>query len=127
MAQKVFVAHDADVLTRTLLHNPEHPLRPDDPALAAVDDAPPVRDALAALGYDVIDLPLGRALAEPIAQLRANPKALVFNLCDTLGGESAFASAVPAVLEAMGMAFAGTSSPGISLSKHKHDVKAVLE
>lgn len=112
----------ADVVTR---HKKGHKLAKAAPEMG---DAVHVTRALVDAGLDA------RAVAlrnDPKAIVRAlsSPKArvdVVMNLCDTLGGRGAAALVVPAILESLGIPFAGAGTAAMALSKRKHDVKAVL-
>lgn len=121
---KVVVAFDAELARRTQLHNAEHPVREGDAFFDAAGDAGPVGGALASHGWDVELLGLDRDAGRQLERVSAD---LVFNLCDTLGGESRLAPLVPALLEAKGIPLVGADQFGLAISKRKHDVKALLD
>lgn len=121
--KRVLVVYDgafADVVTR---HKKGHKLQKAAPEMG---DAMHVTRALVDAGYDAKAVALKN---DPAAIVRAvkNAKAdVVMNLCDTLGGVGAHALVVPAILESLGVAFAGAGTAALALTKRKHDVKAVL-
>jgi D-alanine-D-alanine ligase len=122
----VLVTFDAEFARRTQLHNAKHPVKRGDDFFALVGDAGPVGEALAANGFKVSRLGVGRDVAKTL------PKALrgvslVFNLCDTIDGESRLAPVLPALLEAHEVPFVGADQFGLAISKRKHDVKALLD
>ncbi|MFT3712965.1 MAG: hypothetical protein QM817_35380 [Archangium sp.] len=126
MKKHILVAFDAQFTRRTQLHNAKHPVKQGDDYFAMVGDAGPVGEALSSAGFRVSSLGVGRDLATTL------PKALkgvslVFNLCDTIDGESRLAPGLPALLEAHGVPFVGADQFGLAISKRKHDVKALLD
>ena len=122
--RRVCVTFDAHMLQRTNLHRDSHPLGPAD--LAGAGDSTPVAQALSKAGHRVTLLPLGRDAAGALSKVTPRNTDIVFNLCDTLGGESRLAPLVPVQLEAQGVPVVGADQFGLALSKRKHDVKALL-
>ncbi|WP_050724613.1 D-alanine--D-alanine ligase family protein [Vulgatibacter incomptus] len=58
--------------------------------------------------------------------LRADPPDLVFNLCESLAGDSRGELAVPAILESLGIPYTGSSSVALALALHKQKAKELL-
>lgn len=122
---KVLVMFDgafADVVTR---HKKGHKLAKAAPEMG---DATHVTRALVDADYDARAIALDNdpaAIVRAVTSTKWRPD-VVMNLCDTLGGIGANALVVPAILESLGVPFAGASTSGMALSKRKHDVKAVL-
>jgi D-alanine-D-alanine ligase len=123
---EVLVTFDAELARRTQLHDASHPVKAGDAFFDDVGDARPVAAALASAGHRVRTLGLDRRAAEQLAGALGGVQ-LVFNLCDTLGGESRLAPLVPALLEARGVPVVGADQFGLAVSKRKHDVKALLD
>lgn len=126
MKPHILVTFDAELARRTQLHNPRHPVKSGDAFFTAVGDAGPVGAALEAGGFKVTRLGLDRDVARALPRALKGVK-LVFNLCDTLDGESRLAPVVPALLETHRVPFVGADQFGLAISKRKHDVKALLE
>lgn len=124
---RIGVAFDAQLATRTQLHRDDHPVRPGDAFFETAGDSKPVAAALRAAGHRATLLPLDRDAARQLDDVTPKNTDLVFNLCDTLGGESRLAPLVPALLEAKGVPVVGADQFGLAVTKRKHDVKALLD
>ena len=85
-----------------------------------------VTRALVDAGFDAKAAALTNDPAKIVRVIEKSRADVVMNLCDTLGGVGSAALVVPAILESLGVPFAGASTSGMALSKRKHDVKAVL-
>jgi D-alanine-D-alanine ligase len=113
-------AHDDD---------PGHAARAD--VLGAVGD---VARALEALGYDVEVIAVDEArpgglaagLSSLIARLGRRPPDLVFNLCESLAGDSRNEIVVPALLEALGVRYTGSPPLALGLALRKDTAKELL-
>lgn len=122
----VLVAFDAKFAERTKLHNAKHPVKSGSDFFQVVGDSGPVGEALSSAGFRVSRLGIGRDVAAKLPRALKGVS-LVFNLCDTVDGDSRLAPVVPALLEAHGVPFVGADQFGLAVSKRKHDVKALLD
>jgi len=61
-----------------------------------------------------------------VDRLRADPPDLVFNLCESLAGDSRGEAAVPAILDTLGLSYTGSGAATLALALHKPLAKAVL-
>ncbi|PTL81767.1 hypothetical protein [Vitiosangium sp. GDMCC 1.1324] len=120
------VAYDVDAATVLARHNPLHPYVPDLESLRRNSDAFPLAQALTRAGHTATPLALGPDALESLHALARERPPLVFNLCDTLGGEGAPALLVPTVLDALGIPYTGADARGLALTKSKHALKALL-
>ncbi len=120
------VAYDVDAATVLTRHNPLHPFAPDLERLRRNSDAFPVSEALTRAGHPATPLGLGPEALESLLALARERPPLVFNLCDTLGGEGAPALLIPTVLESLGLPYTGADARGLALTKSKHALKALL-
>jgi D-alanine-D-alanine ligase len=93
---------------------------------AALDDAPFVTAAIAALGHDVAHVACGDDAASDLAVVADDAPDLVVNLCDSLQGDPPLAALVPAFLDANGVAHTGGDAFATALCKHKQHVKGAL-
>jgi len=108
-------------------HRADHPFGSRTSELEDLGDAWFVGDALSARGFETRLVALEQVTASrQLSELEASRPDIVFNLCDTLGGEGAPALLVTAALESFGIPFTGSGTAGLALSKRKHDVKAAL-
>ncbi|MFO0595301.1 MAG: hypothetical protein U0228_08355 [Myxococcaceae bacterium] len=124
--KSVLVTFDLELARRTQLHNARHPVKSGDAFFSFVGDAGPVAQALEAQGFKAKTLGLDAKNVSTALPKALKAVDLVFNLCDTLGGESRLAPLVPALLEAHGVNGVGADQFGLAVSKRKHDVKAIL-
>jgi D-alanine-D-alanine ligase len=86
-----------------------------------------VHRAVAAFGLDAELAGVhGRDLEELIVRLRHDPPDLVFNLCESLCGDTRNEVVIPAVLDMMGVAYTGPGPLAIGLCLHKDRTKGVL-
>ena len=103
-----------------------------DPGYAARADvgvvAKSIADALTADGAHECHLvPIDGDLAALRARLVDLDPDCAFNLCESLGGDARLESAVPLVLELMGIPFTGSSPEALSHALYKDRVKRRLE
>ncbi|HEY0840451.1 MAG TPA: D-alanine--D-alanine ligase [Vulgatibacter sp.] len=96
------------------------------------------REEIAGVARAVADSLLGRAGCEVeilaaagssfsfVERLRSDPPDLVFNLCESLAGDSRGEAAVPAILDALGLAYTGSGTATLSLALHKPLARTVL-
>lgn len=61
-----------------------------------------------------------------LAQIRRLDPDVVFNLCESICGDSRFEPLLPLLMEKDGIAFTGSGSFGLSLALHKHKAKEIL-
>jgi D-alanine-D-alanine ligase len=124
---RALVVFDGAYAARTALHDSEHPVLGQSDVLEAIGDAGPVAAALQACGHTVEIVPLLSDVWQilPAAAQRFRPD-FVFNLCDTLDSQSRLAAAVPAILDTMGIPYVGAGVAGLTITKRKHDIKALL-
>lgn len=120
------VAYDVDAATVLTRHNPLHPYAPDVERLKQNSDAFPIAEALTRAGHPATPLALGPEALDSLHALARERPPLVFNLCDTLGGEGAPALLVPTVLDALGVPYTGADARGLALTKSKHALEALL-
>jgi D-alanine-D-alanine ligase len=76
--------------------------------------------------YRIAQFPMGGDFAELRARLEAAPPACVFNMCETLGGEARLETAVPTVLDLLGIPYTGSDAKGLSAALYKDRVKQRL-
>ena len=80
---------------------------------------------LAALGHRVALAGVKTDVAQALAPY-APRDWVVFNLCESVGGDSSLEATVPELLEARGYVYTGASSPAIALCLDKARTKALL-
>jgi len=76
--------------------------------------------------HDARLVPMGGDFAELRAQLDASPPMCVFNMCETLGGDARLETAVPTVLDLLGIPYTGSDANALSASLYKDRVKQRL-
>jgi D-alanine-D-alanine ligase-like ATP-grasp enzyme/ribosomal protein S18 acetylase RimI-like enzyme len=84
-----------------------------------LDQAASVGDALAELGHTWERLPCTLDLARVADRLREDQPDLVFNLVESLAGTGRLIHLVPALLDAMAVAYTGSCTEAIAASSHK--------
>lgn len=102
-----------------------------DPAVDARTSVRSVACALAeALSYDgahaVALVPVDGDFADLKARLSALAPSCVFNLCESLGRDARLETAVPMVLDLIGIPYTGSSAEALSAALYKDRVKARL-
>jgi D-alanine-D-alanine ligase len=86
-----------------------------------------VADALTADGRHTASLiPMEGDFAELRSRLDATSPACVFNLCESLGSDARLETALPTVLELMGIPYTGSSPEALSAALYKDRVKRLL-
>ncbi len=102
-----------------------------DPAWAARAEvglvATGVASALSEAGYDAHLVPVDGDLPALRARLTELEPECAFNLCESLVGDARLESAVPLVLELLGLPFTGSAPEVLSLALRKDRVKQRLE
>jgi D-alanine-D-alanine ligase len=86
-----------------------------------------VAAALAEAGYDAQLVAVDGDLASLRADLSALDPHCAFNLCESLAGDARLESAVPLLLELLGLPFTGSASEVLSFALRKDRVKECLE
>jgi D-alanine-D-alanine ligase len=86
-----------------------------------------VAAALAEAGYDAQLVAVDGDLASLRAHLAALEPHCAFNLCESLAGDARLESAVPLLLELLGLPFTGSTSEVLSFALRKDRVKERLE
>jgi D-alanine-D-alanine ligase len=82
--------------------------------------------ALAEGGIESSVVGVGDDLPAAMAQVTAFAPDVVFNLCESLGGDNSFEPLMPLLLEYAGIAYTGAPPLALSLALHKHKAKDVL-
>jgi D-alanine-D-alanine ligase len=90
----------------------------------AEQDAHLIGEYLTALGISVLLFP---GNAELPARLRKNKPDMVINLVDSIKGTESLASAIPGVLELLGIPYSGADMLGLSLDTNKFVIKKLLQ
>jgi D-alanine-D-alanine ligase len=104
---------------------------PGDPGWEArADIAGVARDIGAALrglpGARVELLPVAGRGFSFVDRFLASPPDLVFNLCESVAGDSRGELAIPAILDALGLPYTGSPTLALGLCLHKHKAKEIL-
>jgi len=86
-----------------------------------------VGEALAGTGYDAHLLPVDGDLGNLRSQLSELDFDCAFNLCESLAGDARLESAVPVILELLGIPFTGSPPEVLSFALRKDRVKQRLE
>jgi D-alanine-D-alanine ligase len=101
-----------------------------DPENKAREDVENVADhlvgVLASHDLEVATLGVHDDVADTLAAIRAAAPDVVFNLCESICGDSRFEPLLPMLLEKDGIAFTGSGSFALSLALHKHKAKEIL-
>lgn len=92
-----------------------------------MDQVRDVTNALEELGHSYEVLGIGHDLRRELAYLAASQADLVFNLCESIKGESALQPCFAGYLELLGIPFTGSSSAGITVAIDKRQTKAILQ
>lgn len=101
-----------------------------DPENKAREDVENVADHLVGVldshKLEVTTLGVHDDVAATLAAIRAATPDVVFNLCESICGDSRFEPLLPMLLEKDGIAFTGSGSFALSLALHKHKAKEIL-
>jgi D-alanine-D-alanine ligase len=116
---RVLVVHNRDYEGADA--DPENRARAD-----VLSTAEGVRDALVRLGHPVDLMGVGGDLDGLTAQIAHFAPAVVFNLCESIDGESKLEPLLPMLLERAGVAYTGSPPLTLGLAVHKHQAKHVL-
>jgi D-alanine-D-alanine ligase len=77
-------------------------------------------------GWHVTTLGVHDDVAATLGQIRDLAPDVVFNLCESICGDSRFEPLLPLLMEKEGIAFTGSGSLALSLALHKHKAKEIL-
>jgi D-alanine-D-alanine ligase len=114
----------------TVLHNADHGLVPSDPGREARLDVERVAEAVASAlrskGHAVSTVGVGGDFLRTLTEIRRDPPDVVFNLCESLSGDSRGEATTSAVLEQLGLTFTGSDALALGLALHKDKAKAIL-
>jgi len=101
-----------------------------DPENKAREDVQNVADHLVGViergGYAVSALGVDDDVAASLSEIRRRAPDVVFNLCESICGDSRFEPLLPLLMEKDGIAFTGSGSFALSLALHKHKAKEIL-
>ena len=101
-----------------------------DPENKAREDVESVADhlvgVLVAHGFSVTTLGVHDDVSATLVQIRQLAPDVVFNLCESICGDSRFEPLLPMLMEKDGIAFTGSGSLALSLALHKHKSKEIL-
>jgi D-alanine-D-alanine ligase len=77
-------------------------------------------------GYEVEGVGVTGDVLGAVTAIKAYAPDVVFNLCESIGGDNRFEPLLPLLLEREGIAYTGSGPLALSLSLHKHKAKDVL-
>ena len=101
-----------------------------DPENKAREDVKEIADhvvrILSTSGYAPVGLGVTKDVIATLTELRALKPAAVFNLCESIFGDSRFESLMPQLLELEGIPYTGSESFALALALRKEKVKEVL-
>ncbi len=112
-------------MTIAILYPRVDPLAPADEQDIMVQVAA-VRDSLAALGHDTVDIPVTLDLEAVSRALAAAAPAAAFNLVETIDGKGSLIHLVPMLLSSRGIPFTGAPCEAIVLTSHKLLAKKIF-
>jgi D-alanine-D-alanine ligase len=118
--RRVVVAYNVDFEESSPQHDAGHAARKD-----VADVARAVADALAGT-FDVALVPVDADLHGFCERVKELAPVAVFNLCESIAGDARLESAVPMLLEAMGVPYTGSPPAALALALRKDRVKTVL-
>jgi D-alanine-D-alanine ligase len=85
-----------------------------------------ITSLLAAGGFTSDGLGVTNDVSEAVASVLAFKPDVVFNLCESIGGDSRFEPLLPMLLEREGLAYTGSGPLTLALALHKHKAKEIL-
>lgn len=86
-----------------------------------------VADALRTRGFTVdLESIEGPDLLDVFGRLRADPPDVIFNLCESVGGDPRNEPVIPALLDVLGIPYTGADALALGLCLHKRRTKDVL-
>jgi D-alanine-D-alanine ligase len=103
-----------------LLHTRDASEPPEDPVLGQIEEA------LRMLGHTSKRLMVDSTVEPLVAELRADPPDLVFNMAEAFAGKSALESNVAALMNLLGLRYTGSSPAGLIVAGDKTLTKKVL-
>ncbi len=90
------------------------------------DVAQDILHILNANGYETSGLGITNDIPAALAALQELKPSAVFNLCESIHGDSRFESLMPLLMDLAGIAYTGSCSFGLSLALRKEKVKDIL-
>lgn len=118
MARRVIVLYNTDY---------DEELIAEDDVSAVRESASAITDAVADYGLDSQLMGIhGLELGAVMSEIRAQAPDLVFNLCESLNGDTRNEMVIPSVLDMIGVPYTGTGSLGLGSCLHKERCKQVL-
>src|SRR5579872_1582037 len=90
------------------------------------DIAENILGILAAHGFKASGHGVTGDVLEAVTAIRAARPDVVFNLCESIGGDNRFEPLLPLLLDREGIAYTGSGPLALSLALHKHKAKDVL-
>lgn len=113
-----------------VVHNRDFEGSEADPENKAREDIRGVADdvvaALTGQGVEADVVGVGDDLLAAMSHVTVFAPDVVFNLCESLGGDNSFEPLLPLLLERAGFAYTGSSPLALALALHKHKAKDVL-
>jgi D-alanine-D-alanine ligase len=101
-----------------------------DPENKAREDIEGIADHVAAIlvagGVSAAGLGVTNDIARAMKEIVAFEPDVVFNLCESIGGDARFEPLLPMMLEREGLAYTGSGPLTLALALHKHKTKDVL-
>jgi D-alanine-D-alanine ligase len=94
--------------------------------LSILESLDAVDDAICALGYTPVWIPVPPRIDSWIELLSASSLDVVFNLCEGVGGDSANEVRVAGIVELLGLRMTGCSAETLGLARRKDRVNALL-
>jgi len=90
------------------------------------DIAEHVMSILQARGCSAVGLGITDDVFAAISSLRDARPEVIFNLCESIGGDNRFEPLLPMLMDREGFAYTGSGPLSLSLALHKHKAKEVL-
>src|SRR5258708_6663541 len=81
---------------------------------------------LGAHGFTASGLGITGDVVAAVTALRELAPHVVFNLCESIGGDNRFEPLLPLLLDREGIAYTGSGPLALSLALHKHKAKDIL-
>lgn len=94
--------------------------------IAVRDEVEAIQASLEALGFNPIVLEVWDDASGLISQLTRRKLSFVFNLCESLQGESTLEMCIPAVLEMLQLPYSGSGPLTLGLAVHKGRTREIL-
>jgi D-alanine-D-alanine ligase len=122
---RVAIVHNQDFDPREREHDPSFASRAD-----VENAARDVERALRSCGHEVVICPIADGGVQPamavVAELERLRPTLVFNLCESLGGDARHEALLPALLDLAGLAYTGSGPQSLGIALRKDLTKRLL-